>query len=181
VLERTKELGLANEEIKRMNELLKIDNSNLQVDIKKQAKDRIMLKPLNFEEFKKIYPDDESCSLYLEQLKWSTGYVCRKCNNDNYIKGKYDNSRRCSRCRYDESVTAHTIFFNQKFSLQKAFYMIFLILERREITEEELASLVEMRRPTCGDFKRKILAIIQGKKKIKNNQEGWGDLVLNPK
>jgi hypothetical protein len=180
VAERTNELAVAYDEINRMNELLKIDNTNLQVDIKKQAKDRVMLKPLNFEEFKGIYPDDESCYKYLEDLKWSKGYQCRKCGNTNYIRGKYDNSRRCTRCRYDESVTAHTIFDNQKFSILKAFYMIFLILERREITEEELASMLEMRRPTCGDFKRKFLAILQGKKKVKNNKEGWGDLVLNP-
>ncbi|HYH56186.1 MAG TPA: 7TM diverse intracellular signaling domain-containing protein, partial [Anseongella sp.] len=97
-------------EISRMNDLLQKDNRELQTNVEKVTMARVMSAEVDFEEFSKIYPDKESCFKFLAELKWGRGYTCRKCGNGHYFGGHLPYSRRCSKCSYEESVTANTIF-----------------------------------------------------------------------
>ncbi len=60
--------------------------------------------------FNKRFKEDLDCYEYLSSIKWEKGYSCKKCNNDKYYKGKKPFSRRCLKCKYDESPTANTMF-----------------------------------------------------------------------
>lgn len=178
VRERTVELEAANEEIRRMNEVLHADNVKLEGNVKDLSKARIMQKIVSFEEFQNLYSDESSCLDYLANMKWSKGYRCEKCQNTNYSNGPIPFSRRCSKCSYIESATANTLFYRLKFPIVKAFYMVFLISNRAEITADELSEKLSLRRQTCWAFKRKVLEAMEVKKRPKNDPDGWSYLVL---
>lgn len=61
----------------------------------------------------------------LADIKWQSGYSCRKCGCERYIGGKQLYSRRNKRCNYDESPTAHTLIHKAKFGIENAFEMLY--------------------------------------------------------
>ena len=60
--------------------------------------------------FKSSFAEEGNCLEFLASEKWKDGFVCRHCGHTNYCKGKKPYSRRCTRCKREESPTAHTIF-----------------------------------------------------------------------
>jgi len=188
VEQRTKELHDMNillqeqaESISNLNSLLEIDNQELQVNIDKVTRARVMSLEVDFDEFSKIYPDRETCFKYLSELKWENGYSCRKCGNTNYLSGHLPYSRRCTKCRYEESVIAYTIFQNTKIPITKSFYMLFLIYSSKgSITSNKLSEILEIRQSTCWSYRDKIKKVMEDRKKeLKNaGTEGWSKLVL---
>jgi hypothetical protein len=170
------------ESISRMNVLLEIDNKNLHVDIENVTRARVMSKGVDFEEFSKIYPDREACFKFLSELKWANGYSCRKCGNTNYLSGHLPYSRRCTKCRYEESVIANTIFQNTKLPINKSFYMLFLIYSSKgSISSNKLSATLLIRQSTCWSYGNKIKKVLEERKKeLKNaGEEGWSKLVLD--
>ncbi len=180
VKERTVELEEQSEKITVLNELLKKHNIKLQDEVKTISHSRVMNKAVSFEDFKKIYPDDESCLKFIGELKWPQNeYKCRKCNNTKFCQGRDTFSKRCTKCSYDESPTVNTIFHKLKFPIIKAFYILFLTSSRRNITADELSGLLDLRRQTCLDFKRKVEGALTDKKAPKNAENGWSYAILN--
>jgi len=177
-----KELESAYEEINRMNQLLDEDNKVLKTNVKELTKARVLMKEVDFAEFSNIFPDKDSCLKYLEDLKWARGYKCKKCGNTKWCKGKDDFSKRCTKCRYDESPTAYTIFHKLKFPIVKAFYMLFLVYANKEkITSLELSEILTLRQSTCWNFNKKINEAMKNKKKTHDGDiDGWAQLVLDP-
>ena len=170
------------ESISNLNSLLKIDNQELQVNIEKVTRARVMSQDVDFEEFSKIYPDRETCFKFLSELKWANGYSCKKCGNINYLSGHLPYSRRCTKCRYEESVIAYTIFQNTKIPITKSFYMLFLIYSSKgSITSNKLSEILEIRQSTCWSYRDKIKKVMEDRKKeLKNaGTEGWSKLVLD--
>jgi len=169
------------EEISRMNILLEQDNQELQTNVEKVTRDRVMSADVDFEEFSKIYPDKDSCNLFLSELKWKDGYTCRKCKNTHYYSGHIAFSRRCSKCGYEESVTAYTVFQNTRIPINKAFYMIFLIYSSKgKISSHKLAEILNIRQSTCWTYGSKIKILMEERKAVlkKASKNGWSQLVL---
>lgn len=107
--------------------------------------------------FYKRFPDEESCYNYLAEIKWEEGYVCKKCGHTNYCSGRKPYSRRCTRCKYDESPTAGTMFDKCKFSLHLAFHIVFkLSTKKKGMSSPELSHEFDLRQMTCWEFKRKV-------------------------
>ncbi len=170
------------EEISRMNVLLEKDNSNLHHDIEKVTHDRVMSADVDFEEFSKIYPDNETCFKFLSDLKWEKGYSCRKCSNIHYGHGHLPYSRRCSKCGYEESVIAYTILQNTRIPINKAFYMIFLMYSTKgKISSHKLSEILSIRQSTCWAYSSRIKKVMEIKKKeLKNaGDRGWSKLVID--
>ena len=157
VINRTYELALANVKIQQMNDLLLAYNQKLEGDVTVLEKDKIMRKSISIDEFKKIFPSEDTCYQYLVALKWNKGYECKKCENKIASNGKMPYSQRCTKCGYEESATTFTIFYKLKFSIVKAFYILFLVTERKDISAQKIAEMILLRRQTCDDFKRKVL------------------------
>lgn len=169
------------EEISRMNILLEQDNQELQTNVEKVTRDRVMSADVDFEEFSKIYPDKDSCNLFLSDLKWKDGYSCRKCKNTHFYTGHIAFSRRCSKCGYEESVTAYTVFQNTRIPINKAFYMIFLIYSSKgKISSHKLAEILNIRQSTCWTYGSKIKLLMEERKTVlkKTSKNGWSQLVL---
>ena len=65
--------------------------------------------PIVLEELEIKFSTEESCREYLFSLRWPNGYICPKCGNDKawpVRKILYE----CSKCHYQVSVIAGTIF-----------------------------------------------------------------------
>lgn len=185
VSERTEELKKANlllarqaEEITRMNMILDLQNRDLKKDVNEVARARVMRNHVDFNEFTKVYPDDLSCYRFLEELKSSSPFICKKCFSGNSGKGKEMFDRRCTSCGYNESITANTIFHKLKFPIVKAFYLMYLVSNNKNISADEMSGILELRRITCYNFKKKINERI--KMKASGKIESWDMLILDP-
>lgn len=114
-------------------------------------------------DFEQSFSQDEHCLEYLADEKWQNGYVCRKCGNTNYCQGKTPFSRRCTRCKTDESATAHTIFHRCKIPLNEAFKIAYLVCGKPEISTYDLSKTLDKRQMTCWKFKKKITECLEKK------------------
>jgi two-component system, sensor histidine kinase LadS len=167
------------EEITKMNALLDLDNYKLKRTIKAEMLARAGSKNMDYPEFRKIFPDELTCLRYLEQQKWENGYHCKKCSHDKHHPGKDGFDRRCSRCGYVESPTAYTIFHGVKFPLEKAFYILHLVItERDDLTIDEISQMLELRRNTCWSFKDKVNKIIKKHHLDKGQAAHWENIIF---
>jgi hypothetical protein len=112
---------------------------------------------LTQDELDLMFQSDEKCLEFISALKWGEGFECRKCGNTNFCSGKTPFSRRCTKCKSEESATAGTIFHNCKFPISKAFYIAFQVCKGNEtISTYEFARRLSLRQMTCWNFKSKI-------------------------
>ena len=103
-------------------------------------------KSLSIFEFQKRFPDEESSLKYLANIKWANGYSCRKCNI----------------CDHPESPTSGTLFHKVKFSLLRAFYIVYYVsTNKKGIASTELSRKLELRQKTCWSFKRKVMKAME--------------------
>lgn len=185
LFEKNKQLEDANLKLQELSEKanqmslkLDLDNWNLQKSIKESIKDRMFGKEVSYQEFNRIFSDESTCLRYLEELKWNDTFRCKKCGNVKYINGIKIFTRKCTKCGYSESVTANTLFHGLRFPISKAFYMTYLVHRNYKITLDELSELLELRRNTCWNFKKKVIKILeQDKKHSKKTIETWEDLI----
>lgn len=105
---------------------------------------------------RKRFQDEEACLKFLAELKWKDGFVCRKCGHTNFCKGKTPYSRRCTRCKHEESVTAHTLFHRCKIPLTKAFEMAFLVCNLPDVSSRQISKKMNIRQMTCYNFQKKV-------------------------
>lgn len=128
--------------------------------------ERDRFKGVNSIKFHKAFSTDEDCYRYLADLKWHDhGFQCKKCGYTKYCKGVKPFSRRCMKCKYDESPTAGTMFYKCKFSLQLAFHIAFKISTKKKgMSSMELSHEFELRQKTCWEFKWKIQQAMQSSK-----------------
>lgn len=118
---------------------------------------RNQFKGVNSIKFYSQFRTDEDCYKYLSGIKWGDAFVCKKCGNTHYCKGHLPYSRRCTRCKYDESPTAGTMFDKVKFPLLIAFHIAFKISTKKKgMSSLELSEEYEFRQKTCWEFKWEI-------------------------
>lgn len=111
--------------------------------------------------FSTDFSTEEQCLSFLADTKWSKGFTCRKCGNTNYCRGKKAYSRRCTRCKSEESATAHTVFHACKFPLPSAFELMYQVCHKPDISSYELARMLETRQMTCWKFKKKLVECVE--------------------
>jgi two-component system, sensor histidine kinase LadS len=174
-------LAVQAREINQINSILDLDNWKLKNRIKEVLEERLHEKTMDYAEFRTIYPDTLACYRFLEALKWEKSFHCRKCSNEKYSEGPHKFSRRCSKCGYNESITAYTIFHSLKFPIERAFYMAYLtVIGKKESTLESLAGQLELGVNTVWAFRSKVAQRIQeletsGKKL---SAARWEDIIL---
>jgi len=169
------------EEISRMNAMLAEDNEVLQVNIRKVTQARVMSAEMDFSEFSRIYPDDETCFKFLADIKWEREYSCRKCSHTGFFNGHLPYGRRCSKCSYEESATAKTIFHNAHIPINKAFYIAYLVYTTKgKISSYKLSEMLGIRQSTCWSYSSKLKKIMEERKReLKNaGEKGWSKLIL---
>ena len=117
---------------------------------------------LEDKKLEELFNSEDKCYEFLADLKWSNGFTCKKCGNTNYCTGKTPYSRRCTKCKTEESSAAGTIFHNCKFPISKAFYIAYSVCKGKEdISTYEFARRLSLRQMTCWNFKTKIRNAIE--------------------
>lgn len=168
-------------EISRMNQLLQKDNIQLKTNIEKVTDARALSTELSFEEFSAKYPDQETCYKFLSELKWSNGYQCSRCGNENYCGGRMPYSRRCTKCTYEESALQKTIFHNNRIPINKAFYLVYLMYTSKgTISSHQLSEKLDIRQSTCWSYAIRVKKAMNERKKEtrKGTTQGWSRLVI---
>ena len=121
-----------------------------------------MFKSINAIEFDRQFYSNEACYQYLMDQKWGKGFKCSYCGCGKSIKGRTYHHRRCNDCRYDESVTANTVFHGMKMPILKAFHIVFrLSAKKKGMSTIELGNEVGVQQKTAWLFKRKIQAVMK--------------------
>lgn len=118
-------------------------------------------KQYNQERFEEEFATPEACLKVLAGQKWAGGYQCRRCGHTNYCKGRSPYSRRCTRCKYEESATAHTVFHKCRIALPEAFQISFRVCHNHHISSYKLSEVMHLRQMTCWRFKKTILKCIE--------------------
>ena len=133
-----------------------------------------MFESLTIFEFQKRFPDDKSCMDYLSELQWANGFICPKCGNEKYCKGHKEHLRQCTKCNYLMSPTCGTLFHKMKFSILKAFYIVYYVsTNSKGISSTELSRKLGLRQKTCWLFKQKAMQAMKssGNHKMKGKVE----------
>lgn len=75
----------------------------------------------------------EECEAYREvaAYKWDETFLCSRpgCGCTRYFEGKKPFSRRCLKCKRDESPTAHTLFDKLRMPLHKSLGIVKMMME----------------------------------------------------
>ena len=126
---------------------------------------------LTAQQIEAMFESDDLCLEFLANLKWEKGFVCRKCGNTNYCAGKTPYSRRCTKCKSEESATTGTIFHNCKFPVSKAFYIAYSVCKGKEdISTYEFARRLSLRQMTCWKFKTKTMTALNKMPSLTDNE-----------
>jgi len=128
-------------------------------------------KELSEQQLNELFQSDEKCFEFLAGVKWENGFTCRKCGNNNYCQGKTPSSRRCTKCKAEESAAAGTIFHNCKFPIHKAFFIAYNVCKgKEEISTYEFARRLSLRQMTCWNFRTKIHQAIDKMDSLTENE-----------
>jgi hypothetical protein len=109
---------------------------------------------------------EEDCLKFIAEKKWGTEFCCKKCGHTNYCKGKTPYSRRCTRCKHDESATANTIFHRCHIPLKEAFQIVYLVCNDPTVSSYELSRQIELRQMTCWKLKARLMDCIKNRGEI---------------
>ncbi|MFZ4414445.1 MAG: transposase [Bacteroidales bacterium] len=112
---------------------------------------------ITIKDFANQFATDLQCIEFLANEKWKSGFVCRKCQHTNYCSGKTAFSRRCTKCKHDESATAHTMFHRCKLPVNEAFKMAYEVCSLPGISIADLSEKLKIRHMTCWKLKKKIM------------------------
>lgn len=121
------------------------------------------LKVMPQNDFSHSFATVEQCLEFLAAEKWKDGFVCRKCGHTHYCKGKTPFSRRCTRCKSEESATAHTIFHRCKIHLPEAFSILRTACTEPDLTANALSERLDLRLMTCWRFRKKVMECLSEK------------------
>lgn len=115
-----------------------------------EFKDTSLLKFIDY------FDSDETCLVYLEKYKHAVEYKCKRCGHDQFWLGK-KMGRVCKSCRYSESITANTLFHKVKFSLRKAFYILFeMSTTTKSVSSIVMSQKYEVTQKTAWLFMSKV-------------------------
>ena len=117
-------------------------------------------KEITKDQLERIMEDEDRCLAFIAEEKWREGFVCKKCGNDNYCKGKKPYSRRCTRCKHEESATSYTIFHGCHLPIVQAFRLAYQVCHNPEISTYELARQLDTRQMTCWKLKKRMMECI---------------------
>jgi len=171
IQERTLEIAQKNEKLEDLNKQLlemssQLDKQNWSLSKELQG-DRLKLmwgKSISYEEFKQTFPSDFHIYRFISELKWQQGYCCKKCHSTEWADGINFMSRKCGQCKYEESVTANTLFHGLKFPFAKALYIsLHTVIHRDTLSVRQLAEEIELREATVWAFRKKTLDRISDK------------------
>lgn len=120
---------------------------------------------------KELFNNSEKVLKFIADIKWKDGFTCRNCGHTNYCEGKTPSSRRCTRCKKEESAAANTIFHNVKFPINKAFYIAYNVcVLGSDFSTYNYSDQLGLNQMTCWKFRKRIqncISKLEGEEKNK--------------
>lgn len=132
----------------------------------------INIKHIDIDLFTANFSTIEECLNFIADQKWANGFICRKCGHDNFCKGKTPFARRCTRCKHEESATAHTIFHRCHIPITEAFRIVYMVCHNPSVSTYELSRQIELRQMTCWKLKSRLMDCIKNRGEV--------DILLDP-
>ncbi|MEI7500715.1 MAG: transposase [Bacteroidota bacterium] len=126
----------------------------------------VIFKQLDIKGLEDHFTTEEHCLQFLAEKKWEKGFTCKKCGNINYCKGKTPYSRRCTRCKHEESARAHTIFHRCHIPITEAFRIVYIVCHDPSVSTYELSRKVELRQMTCWKLKSRLMECIKSRGEV---------------
>ena len=114
---------------------------------------------MNIIELIKKFPTEESCTEWLEKVRWGNKPHCLYCGSSRVYRHRAEGRHRlqCGDCHKSFSVTMDTIFHNTKLDLRKWFWIISMMLNAKKgISSYQVARELGLRRPTAWSLMHKI-------------------------
>ncbi len=114
-------------------------------------------------EITKSLATEEECEKYLEKVRWPNGVVCPRCGAERISKIKTVKKFECSRCKYQFSVTAGTIFHKTYIPLTKWFIALYLICSTKKVTVNQISKDLDLPYKTTWYMCKKIKRAMKNK------------------
>jgi len=91
------------------------------------------------------FHSEERCRGYLEQLRWSDGVTCPRCQSKSISEIQERNQYDCNSCRYQFSVTSGTIFHDSHLPLWKWFLTAYIMIESKKgVSANQIKRTIEV-------------------------------------
>src|SRR5205823_3955416 len=115
------------------------------------------MQEMNLPKLIERFGSEEKCRAYLEDLRWPDGVECPRCESQNVSCLADRNQYECSKCRYQFSVTAGTLFHDSHLPLWKWFLAIYLIAESKKgISSKQLQRMLSVSYKTAWYLSHRI-------------------------
>lgn len=88
-------------------------------------------KKMTLRQFQYRFRTEKACMESLFRLRWPNGFRCPKCDHHRYSFHSVRKLYQCSKCKYQVSVTAGTIFHKTRTPLIHWFWMIFIMTRQK--------------------------------------------------
>ncbi len=108
------------------------------------------------EQFEKMFQTEEDCIRFLIELKWGRGFRCRRCGHDHFCEGNFPGSRRCTKCKLEETLKANTIFQNCKLPLITSMKLLLFAYHNPHASTSEMCKNLGVRQMTCWRMKQLV-------------------------
>ena len=108
--------------------------------------------------FQQRFGTEQACIEHLAALRWPDGYRCKKCGSQKAYQLKVQpRVFMCSKCNFQESVTAGTLLHRTKLPLLKWFWAAYLLAQdKRGISAMHLSRELNLRYATAWTLLHKL-------------------------
>src|SRR5215208_4627570 len=86
----------------------------------------------NLAELTSYFQDDQSCRVYLEEMRWHGKPVCPHCEHNEAYSFQNSPYYKCKKCLKKFTVTVGTIFEDTKIGLRKWFIAIYIFTSHKK-------------------------------------------------
>lgn len=108
--------------------------------------------------FQQSFSTEHACIEYLADLRWPKGYKCKKCGCGKAYQLKvHPRVFMCSKCNFQESVTAGTLLHRTKLPLIKWFWATYLLAQdKRGVSAMHISRELNLRYATAWTMLHKL-------------------------
>ena len=108
--------------------------------------------------FQQSFSTEHACIEYLADLRWPKGYKCKKCGcRKSYQLKVHPRVFMCSKCNFQESVTAGTLLHRTKLPLIKWYWAAYLLAQdKRGVSAMHISRELNLRYATAWTMLHKL-------------------------
>lgn len=121
-------------------------------------------KGMSLIEFHEQYGTEEQCEQALFEANWPTGFHCPACSHNrcNHYRVEERSITQCTRCKWQRSLKAGTVFQSTRLPLMKWFLAMYLLTQtKNNVSALELTRVLGVCYRTAWRLKHKLMQAMQ--------------------